>query len=132
MINATVIGRMTKDPALRIVDINGVQTPVLNFTLACDDGFRKDESGKKLDTEFIRVTAWRGAAEAIAKYCGKGRALGVKGAIHLGKYVDKTTNEVRYNLEIPRPDGFEFLGNAPVDHVDNEPVETEEDLPWAD
>ena len=131
MINATVIGRMTKEPNLRTVNINGVQTPVLNFTLACDDGFKKDDNGKKVDTEFIRVTAWRGAAEAIAKYCGKGRSLGVKGAIHLGKYLDKQTNEVRYNLEIPRPEGFEFLGSAPVEHVDNTPEDVE-DLPWAD
>lgn len=130
MINATVIGRMTKEPNLRTVNINGVQTPVLNFTLACDDGFRKDESGKKLDTEFIRVTAWRGAAEAIAKYCDKGRSLGVKGAIHLGNYRDKQTGEIRYNLEIPRPEGFEFLGAAPVERVDNDPVD--EELPWAD
>jgi len=124
MINATIIGRITKELNLRKVPINGTDTPVLNFTVAADDGFRKDKDGNKVDTEFFRVTAWRGAAESIAKYCGKGREIAVKGAVHLEYYTGKDGQKVAY-LSIPRPEGFEFCGQKTVNEA---PAEVE--LPW--
>ena len=124
MNNLTVIGRMTKDPNLRKVPVNGKETPVLNFTVAVDDGFRTDENGKKLDTEFFRVTAWRGAAEAIAKNCPKGREIAIKGAVHLGHY--DGDNGTVWHLSIPRPDGFEFCGKK----IANEARDTDEETPW--
>jgi len=125
MNNITVIGRITKTPNLRSVKIEGVDTPVLNFTLAVDDGFRRDKNGKKLDTEFFRVTAWRGAAKAIAENCDKGREMAVKGAVHLEKYT--VDGETVYYMAIPRPDGFEFCGKK----VANDAEGTEdEELPW--
>ena len=125
MNNLTIIGRITKKPNLRKVPVNGEDTSVLNFTVAVDDGFRKDENGKKVDTEFFRVTAWRGAAESIAKNCDKGREIAIKGAVHLDSY-DGETGKVYY-LAIPRPDGFEFCGTKVV----NDAAGTEEtELPW--
>lgn len=141
MINATIVGRITKDLQVRTVMIGDKATPVLNFTLACDDGNRVDKDGKRIGTEFIRVTAWRGAADAIAKYCYKGRAMAVAGAIHLGKYADQQNGGLHYNLTVPSPTMFEFLGannevekkvaNDIPEEVENgtvDPLET----PWDD
>ena len=74
MNNCTFIGRMTKDPVKKIVPINGVETSVLNFYIAVDDGF-----GDYKKTDFIHVTAWRGAADAIAQYMTKGSEIAIKG-----------------------------------------------------
>lgn len=123
MNNCTFIGRMTKDPIVRKVPVGGVETSVLNFYIAVDDG-----TGEYKKTDFIHVTAWRGAADAIGKYMVKGREIAVKGAVHMESYKDKETGETRYTLAMPRPDGFEFLGRK----VNNEQADTDptEDLPW--
>lgn len=118
MNNTTMIGRMTAEPNLRMVDIKdgkGQTTPVIDFYIAVDDNF-----GEYKKTDFVHVTAWRGAAKMIAEYMSKGREIAVKGAVHLGSY--KTKNgEIRYHLDMPRPDGFEFLGKR----VNNETTETD-------
>jgi single-stranded DNA-binding protein len=127
---------MTADPELKVWKhtVDGVEREdkYLHFTLACDDGFRKDEEGKKTDTEFFRVTAWRGAAEAIAKYGFKGRTMTVTGAVHLKNYT--SSNTTRYYMGIPNPWYFEFLGSnnktekaVPNDAPDDAP---EAECPW--
>ena len=118
MNNCTFIGRMTKDPVKKIVPINGVETRVLNFYIAVDDGF-----GDYKKTDFIHVTAWRGAADAISQYMTKGREIAIKGAVHLETY--EKDGEKRTTLAMPRPEGFEFLGRK----VQNEVAETDE-CPW--
>ena len=70
MFNPTFVGRMTADPVLRTAPITNpttgevVQTPVLNFRVAVDDGFRKDAEGKKIDT-FQRGDKGAGWGETI-------------------------------------------------------------------
>lgn len=113
-ITTVITGRMTADPTLRtvkIADADGTarDTKVLDFYLACDDGFRVDANGKKIGTEFFRVTAWRGAAEAIAKNGRKGRQMTVTGASHLQNY--SSNGMTRYFMAIPKPWYFEFLGS---------------------
>lgn len=108
MNNLTIIGRLTKDPVLRKVPVGGVETSVLNFYIAVDDGF-----GDYQKTDFFHVTAWRGAADNIAKFMTKGREIAVKGAVHLETYETKNAEgkkEIRSAMSIPRPEGFEFLG----------------------
>ena len=118
MNNCTFIGRMVRDPEVRKVNIKNVETSVLNFDIAVDDGF-----GEYKTTDFIRVTAWRGAADAIGQYVTKGREIAVCGAIHWSK--NTKDGKTFYNLEMPRPTGFEFLGRKVV----NEAAETDE-CPW--
>lgn len=111
MNNTTIVGRLTKDPVLKTVNVGGVQTPVLNFWLAVDDGQKKDQNGNKIGVEFFRCTAWRGAAEAIAKYRTKGSAMAVAGAVHLDKFADQQNGGFRWYLGIPKPYAFEFVGS---------------------
>ncbi len=108
MNNCTFIGRFTKDPIVRKVPVKGVETSVCNFTIAVDDGF-----GENQKTDFIHVTAWRNAADAIGKYMTKGREIAVMGAVHLESYKvknEQNVEEVRWTLSVPRASGFEFLG----------------------
>lgn len=72
-IETTALGRLTKDVETKVVKINGEDTTIAEFTLACDVGF-----GKNKRTEFLDCTAWRKAGETIAQYCVKGSTLFVK------------------------------------------------------
>lgn len=91
MLNKIVImGRMTKDPELRRTQTG---TPVTSFTLAVDRDF-KDKSGER-ETDFIECVAWRGTAEFVTKYFGKGRMAVVEGKLQLRDWTDKEGNKRR-------------------------------------
>lgn len=89
MLNVAVImGRLVADPELR-------HTPndiaVTTFTLAVDRSFTK--AGGEKQTDFIDVVAWRGTAEFVCKYFGKGRMMAVHGSIQTRSYTDKEGNK---------------------------------------
>lgn len=89
MLNKIVImGRMTADPELRRT--NG-GTPVTTFTLAVDRNY-KSQDGER-ETDFIECVAWKGAAEFVAKYFGKGRQAIVEGRLQLRTWTDKEGNK---------------------------------------
>ena len=89
MLNKIVImGRMTKNPELRRTQTG---TPVTTFSLAVDRDF-KDKSGER-ETDFIECVAWRGTAEFVAKYFGKGRMAVVEGKLQLRSWTDKDGNK---------------------------------------
>lgn len=89
MLNKIVImGRMTKDPELRRT--NG-GTPVTTFTMAVDRDY-KSRDGER-ETDFIECVAWKGAAEFVAKYFGKGRQAIVEGRLQLRTWTDKEGNK---------------------------------------
>ena len=81
-------GRLTRDPELRRTQ-NGV--PVTSFSLAVN--------GRKDDTVFVDCVAWRGTAEAICQYLGKGRMIIVEGALQSREWDDKDGNR-RKSLEV--------------------------------
>jgi len=129
MNNCTFTGRLTKDPIVRKVPVKGVETSVCNFYLAVNDGF-----GDNRKTDFIHVTAWRGAADNIAKYMTKGRSMTVSGAVHLESYKAKNAEgkeETRWTLAVPRATGFEFGDGKPManETTDDDTVPFEEDAP---
>lgn len=114
MFNPTFVGRMTADPILRSANINGEATPVLNFRVAVDDGFRKDAEGKKIGTEFYDCAVFRGAAETIAKYGGKGRVIAIGGTVHTREWYDSKTGEKHFSLTVPNVEKYEFFGANPA------------------
>lgn len=81
-------GRLTRDPELRST---GSGIPVTSFSLAVN--------GKKDDTTFIDCVAWRGTAEAICQYLGKGRMMVVEGSLQSREWNDKDGNR-RKSLEV--------------------------------
>ena len=93
-------GRITKDLEVKEVS-NG--TKVLNFSLAVDNPFKKD------DTSFFDIVAFNKKAETLAEYCGKGSKIAVNGSVKQERFKDKEGNNrstVRFTA-----DNFEFLDN---------------------
>ena len=93
-------GRITKDLEVKEVS-NG--TKVLNFSLAVDNPFKKD------DTSFFDIVTFNKKAETLAEYCGKGSKIAVNGSAKQERFKDKEGNNrstVRFTA-----DNFEFLDN---------------------
>ena len=84
MNNWTGIGRLTKDPELKIV-ADGVSK--CSFTLAVDRDYSNKSTGER-ECDFINVVAWRSKAEFVEKYFSKGRMMGVRGRLQMRKWED--------------------------------------------
>ena len=126
MNNSTFVGRITKDPSLKKVNIGGVETSVLNFYIAVDESH-----GEYNKTEFVYVTVWRGLADAIAKYMKQGDIIGVIGATHTKTYVDRE-GKVQTTLAVPRPYFTEFLGKKMANDAPDVEIPTDNDCPFDD
>lgn len=94
-----LIGRMTKDPMIKLIDKgrDGELTQAV-FTLAVDRG--NDEA------DFIRCVAYGKVAEIIEDYTQKGVRVGVTGHIRTGSYEDEE-GETRYTQDVI-VDRFDF------------------------
>lgn len=76
----TLVGRITKDLELRKLE-GATTTAVVNFTIALDRAFGKDDSA-----DFIPCSAWGKTAENMAKYLKKGSLISVDGRIQSRNY----------------------------------------------
>ena len=102
--NVIIMGRLTADPELKQTP-NGIY--VTSFTIAVDRLGSKDKA-----TDFIRVEAWRQAAEFVCRYFVKGKAIGVDGQIHVDQY-DKN-GEKRSSFKVVA-DRIFFVGDKAAD-----------------
>ena len=83
MLNDTAImGRLTADPEVKVIGENG--NKVANFRVAVKPG----EDGKRA-TDFIDCVAWRGTAEFLCKFFGKGRMVVATGRLQTRTWKDK-------------------------------------------
>jgi single-strand DNA-binding protein len=104
----TVVGRLTKDPEVRNVLVGGQETPVANFSVACDRDFGEG-------TDFYDVVVWRKQAENVKKFLSKGREVLVLGRMQKRTYTAKVPGT---DVEYPRDvweihaDKVQFLGSA--------------------
>jgi single-strand DNA-binding protein len=85
---AALMGRITKDPELRITP-NGVS--VSTFTIAVDRSYVP--KGQERQADFIDIVAWRGTADFVCKYFRKGQLIAVQGAIQTRNYTDREGNK---------------------------------------
>ena len=69
-------GRLVGDVELRTINDD---VKVASFRIAVDRD-RKNKDGER-ESDFFNITAWRGAAEFVAKYFGKGDAIIVDGRL---------------------------------------------------
>lgn len=110
MLNKIIImGRLTADVELRRTNTG---TPVASFTLACDRDFGEKE------TDFIEVVAWKGTAEFVSKYFGKGRMAVVSGRLQIRKWQDKDGNK-RQTAEVVADNVY--FGDSKKDEQDDRP-----------
>ncbi len=105
MNRVVLVGRLTKDPELRTTASGISQT---RFTLAVNRRTASQDGNREAD--FISCVAWRGTAEAIAKYLTKGRELAVEGRIQTGSY-DAQDGTKRYTTDVV-VDNFTFIGSG--------------------
>ena len=88
MLNLVVImGRLTADPELRTTQ-SGIS--VSSFTVAVERAY---SSNGERQTDFIDCVAWRGNADFITKYFGKGQMIAIKGSLQQRNYEDKNGNK---------------------------------------
>ena len=90
---AILIGHMVADAEMSTTP-SGVNAA--RFRIAVNRPKRKDKEDK---ADFITVVAWRHNAEFVKTYFGKGKAIGVEGAIHTDDYTDRDGNR-RYSFEV--------------------------------
>lgn len=105
MNRVVLVGRLTKDPEMRTTASGISQT---RFTLAVNR--RGSNPNGEREADFISCIAWRGTAEAIAKYLTKGRELAVEGRIQTGSY-DAQDGTKRYTTDVV-VDNFTFIGSG--------------------
>ena len=77
MNNVSLIGRLTKDPEVRLA---GEDTKVCNFTLAVNRPY------KDAPTDFIQCQAWKQQADFIGTYLKKGQLIAVTGSVQTRTY----------------------------------------------
>ncbi|MCR2044378.1 single-stranded DNA-binding protein [Anaerosalibacter massiliensis] len=102
MNNVVLIGRLTRDPELRFLPVNG--TPVSNFSLAIDKQISKEkrqemESKGQPTADFINIVVWGKQAEHCANYLAKGRLAAVQGRLQSRSYEAKDGTR-RYVTEV--------------------------------
>lgn len=99
------IGRLTADPTLS--NVGGVSCT--NFSVASDT--RTKDSDGNPQTNFYRVSAWRGIAEICAQYLHKGDRVAILGDLSLRTFMDKN-GEPRSAMQVTLSD-VEFLSERP-------------------
>lgn len=103
----TVVGRLTRDPEVREVQVGGQPQTVANFSVACDRDFGEG-------TDFYDVVVWRKLAENVGKYLSKGREVLVVGRMQKRTYTAKTPEGAEYPRDVweIHADKVQFLGSA--------------------
>ncbi len=133
MNNVVLMGRLTKDPDIRVATTGGGELKVARFTLAVDRRFKKD--GEQA-ADFISCVSFGKTAEFIEKYGKKGTKFIIEGRIQTGSYTNKdnqkvyTTDVVVESVEFAESKK-EAATNPPADSDDFVNVDFENDeLPF--
>ena len=83
----SLMGRLTHVPELKMTQ-NGI--PYVCFRIAVNRRYRA--KGEEATVDFFNVVAWRGTAEFICKYFGKGNMIMLDGEMQSSQYTDKNGN----------------------------------------
>ncbi len=118
MINqVTLVGRLTKNPELRITQDG---TSVTSVTVAVNRQFRNQQG--EISADFVQCTLWKKIAENTAQYCRKGSLVGVTGRIQTRNYENKEGKRV-YVTEVVA-ETIKFLDNRRQSESANFQMET--------
>ena len=104
------IGNLTRDPELSETN-SGVA--VCRFSIAVNR--RRASADAEQQTDFFNVTAWRGLAETVARYCKKGNKVAVAGQIQIRAY-EGNDGAKRTSVDIIADD-VEFLSTKSNDEA---------------
>ena len=101
-----LIGNLTQDVNLSETN-SGIA--VCRFSIAVNR--RRTSADAEQQTDFFNVTAWRGLAETIARYCHKGNKVAVTGSIQIRNYEDNN-GQKRTSVDVVAEE-IEFLFQKP-------------------
>lgn len=105
-----LMGRIGRDLELKKTN-SGVS--VVSFPLAVD------RNGKEGGTDWIDIVAWRGTAEVLCNYAGRGRLIAVEGRLQMRDWTDKSGNK-RRSYEV-QADSVYFADNRRSEGNDTAP-----------
>ncbi len=101
-----LIGNLTRDPELSETN-SGIA--VCRFSIAVQRRFSSGDGER--ETDFFNVTAWRGLAESVAKFCKKGNKVAVAGSVQIRTY--ETNDGVKRTAVDVVAEEVEFLSPKP-------------------
>lgn len=108
-----LIGNLTRDTELTTTP-SGVS--VCRFSIGVSRPYSQD--GEKV-TDFFECTAWRGTAEAVAKYCKKGHKLCVIGSVQTRTYEDNNGSKRKvYDIAVQEVEFLTPKSNAETGEVE--------------
>ena len=108
-----MIGRLTKDPVLRVTQNGNSQ---LTFTLAVQRTFKTPDG--RYESDFIKCMVWGKMADTIDKFFRKGSRIVVNGEWRTGNYKDRNGNTVYTNqLQIGDFGFIDKKGERPEDEA---------------
>lgn len=92
MNKVVLMGRLTRDPDVRVSNTADRQITVARYTLAVDRRAKRD--GNDQTADFISCVAFDRAAEFAEKYLHQGTKVLVTGRIQTGSYTNKEGHKV--------------------------------------
>lgn len=99
-----LMGNLTRDPNMTYLPSN---TPVVEFGLAVNRRFRRQDGEQGEETLFIDCRAYGRTAEVINQYLQKGRPIFVEGRLQLDQWQDKDGNKrSKHRVFV---EGFQFV-----------------------
>jgi len=105
-------GNVTRDPEIKVLNINGKSVTVCNFTLAVSRKFKKANGDTEQDTTFVSCEVWDTGAEILGKYVVKGDPLLIEGTLKTESWEDKEGKKIS-RLKV-RVNNFDLLYRAPA------------------
>lgn len=126
MINqVTLVGRLTKDPELRVTQ-EGAH--VAHVILAVNRHYRNQNG--EIDADFVQCALWNKSADNTVQYCRKGSVVGITGRLQTRNYENKEGKRV-YVTEVVA-ESIRFLGPKPSHSaLVQPPVVKKEEVPFA-
>jgi single-strand DNA-binding protein len=95
-----LVGHIGQDPEIRYT---ASQTPVCNFRLATNEGYKDSDGNFVEKTEWHTVVAWARLAEIVNEYMRKGQQVYVEGTLQTRTWEDREGN-TRYTTEVKARD----------------------------
>lgn len=105
-------GNLTRDPEIKVLNINGKSVTVCNFTVAVSRKFKKANGDVEQDTTFVSCEAWDSGAETLGKYVAKGDPIALEGTLKTESWEDKEGKKIS-RLKV-RVNNFDLLYRAPA------------------
>jgi single-strand DNA-binding protein len=108
---AIIIGNVGNEPNVRYLEGASGNQKVATFSVATTERYKGRDGQNKENTEWHNIVAWRGLADLVEKYVGKGTQLYVEGRLRTRSWTDNA-GTTKYTTEI-LADSIQLLGRKP-------------------